>query len=222
MKKYVLLHKKRTEMVQIRDIAVDFGGNDFLLPYFRRELGVTGDDAPLDSVAAVKIVTDITEPSADTSFDDFCRDRRLPVTVLQSPCIVGTGMRGLPRRIAAGIYKGSYVHIACNEARVSVVHATDVARAAAMAAGTSGTFNLTDLTDPTVHDLAEALSWRLGQKRIFTIAPRWARLWLGSHFYTQLTTSRTIPETFSHLFTDFTPVSVTEYLKNHIYDEQSL
>lgn len=209
-------------MVQIRDIAVDFGGNDYLLPYFRRELGVADDDAPADSMAAVKIVTDTTEPSTDTSFDDYCRERRLAVTVLQCPNIVGTGMTGLPRRIAAGIYKGTYVHIAGNEARVSVVHATDVARAVAMAAGTAGAFNLTDLTDPTVHDLAEALSWRLGQKRIFTIAPRWARLWLGKPLYTQLTTSRTIPETFSHAFPDFTPVSVTEYLKTHVYDEQSL
>lgn len=142
--------------------------------------------------------------------------------MLQSPSIVGTGMIGLPRRIAAGIHKGSFVHIAGNEARVSVVHATDVARAAAMAAGTAGAFNLTDLADPTVHDLAEALSWRLGQKRIFTIAPRWARLWLGKQFYSQLTTPRTTPETFSHFFPDFTPVSVTEYLKTHVYDEQSL
>lgn len=209
-------------MVQIKDIVADFGGCGFLLPYFQRELGVSEDDDPLPSVAGVKIVTDEAEGYVDGEFDDYCRQRQLPVVVIRCPYIVGTGMGGLTRKIAAGIFKGTFVHITGNDARISVVHATDVAKAASIAAGSQGSYTLTDGTDPTVHDLADALAYRMGDKRIFSIGPRWAKLWYGGTYYTTLTTSHTAPDTFSTVFPDFHPVSVVEYLKTHVYDEQSL
>lgn len=209
-------------MVLIKDIVADFGGCDFLLPYFRRQLEVKDDDDPLPSASGVKIVTDEAEGYVDGEFDDYCRQRQLPVVVIRCPYIVGTGMTGLMRKVAAGIYKGTFVHIAGNDARISVVHATDVAKAASIAAGTQGTCTLTDGMDPTMHVLSDAFAYRMGDKRIFTIGPRWAKLWYGGTYYTTLTTSHTAPDTFSTLFPDFHPVSVVEYLKTHVYDEQSL
>lgn len=209
-------------MVHIKDIVADFGGNDFLLPYFRRQLEVDEDDEPSDAVAGVRIVTDDAEGDIDPAFDAFCSERQLPVVVIRCPYIVGTGMKGLTRKMAEGIYKGTFVHISGNDTRISVVHATDVARAASIASGIQGSYTLTDGTDPTVHDLADALAYRMGDKRLFTIAPRWARLWYGRRYFTTLTTSHTVQDTFRAVFPDFTPASVIEYLKTHDYDEQSL
>lgn len=209
-------------MVQIRDVAVDFGGNDFLLPYFRRQLGVTDDDEPVAPMAAVRIVTGEDECTADPEFDAFCSRHLLPVVVLRCANIVGTGMTGLVRRIAAGIYKGTFVHIAGNDARISVVHATDVARAASIAAGKQGEYTLTDGIDPMIHDLAEAFAYRMGDKRIFTIAPRWAKLWYGGEYFRALTTSNTVSDTFRTAFPGFKPSEVVNYLKTHVYDQQSL
>lgn len=209
-------------MVQIKDIVADFGGCDFLLPYFQRALGVGEDDEPQPTAAGVRIVTDEAEGSDHAKIDEYCRERRLPVVVIRCPYIVGTGMTGLTRKIAAGIYKGTFVHIAGNDARISVVHATDVARAASIAAGTQGTYTLTDGTDSTIHDLAEAFAHRMGDKRIFTIGPRWARIWYGKRYFDTLTSSHTADDTFCAVFPDFHPASVVEYLKTHVYDEQSL
>ena len=209
-------------MVLIKDIVADFGGCDFLLPYFRRQLDVKDEDDPLPPVAGVKIVIDESEGCMDGEFDEYCRQRQLPVAVIRCPYIVGTGMTGLMRKIAAGIYKGTFVHIAGNDARISVVHATDVAKAASTAAGTQGAYTLTDGVDPTVHDLSEAFAHRMGDKRIFSIGPKWAKLWYGRTYYTTLTTSHTAPDSFCAVYPDFHPVSVVEYLKTHVYDEQSL
>ncbi len=209
-------------MVLIKDIVADFGGCDFLLPYFRRQLGVKDEDEPLSAVAGVRIVTDEAGGYVDKEFDDYCRERQLPVAVIHCPYIVGTGMTGLMRKIVAGIYKGTFVHITGNDARISVVHATDVAKAASIAAGSQGSYTLTDGSDPAVHDLAEAFAHRMGDKRIFSIAPRWARLWYGRRYFDTLTTTHTSADTFCTAFPDLHPVDVVEYLKTHVYDEQSL
>lgn len=210
-------------MIKIENIAFDLCGNDFLLPYLERELTREHpDDAPIPIIGGIRICTDETEGNADFELDRYCADNQLPLAVLHCRFIVGTGMKGLMMKIAAGINRGEFVHIAGNEARISVVHAVDVAKAASIAAGVEGTFTLTDTTDPTIHNLAEAFAYRLNNKRIITIKPRWARLWYGSTYYTTLTTSHTSPCTFCEVFPDLHPVSVTEYLTTHIYDESSL
>lgn len=210
-------------MTNIENIALDLCGNDFLLPYLERELlREHADDAPIPIIGGIRICTDETEGNSDPEVDRYCMDNQLPLAVLRCRYIVGTGMRGLMMKIAAGINRGTFVHIAGNEARISVVHAVDVARAVSIAAGVQGTFTLTDTTDPTIHNLAEALAYRLNNKRIITIKPRWARWWYGSSYYNVLTYSHTSPCTFCEVFPDFHPANVTEYLTTHIYDESSL
>lgn len=210
-------------MTIIENIALDLCGNDFLLPYLNRELlREHPDDTPIPVIGGVRIFTDETAGNTDPALDSYCSQNGLPLAVIRCPYIVGTGMKGLIMRIAAGINKGTFVHIAGNEARISVVHAVDVARAAAIAAGTQGTYTLTDTVDPSIHDLAQALAYRLSDKRIITIKPRWARLWYGAAYYNTLTTSHTASCTFCEAFPSLLPVSVTEYLTTHVYDEKSL
>lgn len=155
------------------------------------------------------------------------------LTILRPALIVGTGMGGELRRMVNDIYRGRYHHVEGNEARCSVVHASDVARAALTAADTGGVYNLTDLADPTRHDLAEALAYRMGNKRIYTVTPRraqmWARigswipfLWLNRRRLGQLSSTLTFDGRKFATRYGFTPSAVTDYLRNHQYDENSL
>ncbi len=213
-------------MIQIANILFDLGSSDFLVPYLRRELTPDFDPEKPEPeqapVAAVRIFRTDERPQADTRFEALCREQSLPVATLRCPNIVGTGMQGLPRRIAEGIYKGTFFHISGSEGRTSVVHAVDVARAAALAAGSNGDYVLTDGTSPTIHDLAEALAYRIDNKRIFSLPARLCRWWYSRDFFRLLTSDTSEVETFTTAFPGFLPVDTLNYLRTHIYDDASL
>lgn len=216
-------------MLQIEDILIDLCGNNFLEPYLRRELepareeneGVALAKRLPPPRAAVSIRTDAGSPS-DPDFEQACEENCLPVLSLYCPMVIGTGMIGLPRRIASAIYKGFYFNITGNASRVSAIHASDMARAAALAAGTDGTFTVTDGADPTVDELADAISYRLGDKRLLTLKPWLARILLGREFFSQLTSDHLASDSFGFSYPGFRPTPVAQYLRSHVYDEKSL
>lgn len=229
---------------------------EFLLPYFRRELqdthcvvtdaidvpdGVAVDMALMVSSTDIYNVTsgemlDETTPALTTglwhdreaAFADDCRRLGVRPVVVRCPHVVGTGMNGLPMRMARGIARGMLMHIKGNEGRLSVVHAVDVARlgTALCQTGVDGPVILTDGTETTVDALIDALAFRIKDKTVFTIrSQRVARLLYGSDYYGQLT--RTL--TFSNARTMEAlgdgvepPVTVTDYLRTHVYDDSSL
>ena len=202
-------------MIELDGILLDLCGNDFLLPYFEREFHT--EDTPAPSRAVIRVMQG--DGHAGCLPDGASL---LPLTVLRCQAIVGTGMCGLPMRIASGIASGCYVQVKGNEARISVIHAVDVARAARVAAGVPGEFWLTDRTDPGINELAEALAYRMGDKRLLSIGAGWARLWYGGRYFRQLTTDAVVEDTFVGRFPEFVPVSVVNYLRTHVYDEKSL
>lgn len=211
--------QKKLEMQIFSHIVVDLCKNDFLSPYLERQIP---EEADARVSCAVRIATDAHQGAEDPAFDDYCAEHGLPVTTIACPAVIGTNMNGQPRRIAAGIYRGTFVHIRDNGARMSVIHATDVARAVSRVAGTEGTFTLHDGCDPTIHDVAEALAFRMAEKRIITLKPRWARLWYGSDYYNILTSNHLLENSFVEAFPDFHPVDTLNYLRTHVYDESSL
>lgn len=162
----------------------------------------------------------------------WCRENQVPLAILRPAMIVGTGMGGELRRIVNAVWRGTYRHVRGNEARVSVVHAVSVADAVVAVAGLYGVWNVTDGQDPSRHDLVEALSARLDHKRVYTLDLSKARLlarigdWLPVTGFTTKSLQRqlsTITFDSSRLIseTQFKPVAVVEYLKNHNYDESS-
>ena len=130
--------------------------------------------------------------------------------------------------MANAIYRGSYFHAEGTDARVSVVHAKDIAGAvAAIADGPESRdteiYNLTDGEAPLRSELADALAWRMGQKRVLTMKAMIARIYFGSHKLRQLATDRRIDGgKFRRDYPDFRPDAVCEYLRTHVYDENSL
>lgn len=142
--------------------------------------------------------------------------------VLECPNVIGTGMTGLPRQLAAAIWRGTFFHIPGSDIPVATVHAESVARAVAAALGTAGFFTVTDGCAHTLDELADALSYRLGNKRILTPRPILAR-WLPGGALRRAFAAAPVPDgsAFAQRF-DFKPVNVTEYLCTHVYDEESL
>ncbi len=214
---------------QIADILFDLGANEFLTPYLRRELGEDPENLP-EPLPSPRACVRILQPGQRAEGGDLeaeAQRRGIPMVELRCAHIVGTGMVGLPRLIAERLYSGWYVNVRDCDPAVSLIHAVDVARAARLAAESAqsgfSSFTLTDGRDHTMRALAEALSFRLGDKRIFTVKPWIAKLALGSKLYAMVTEDQTIRgDSFAEAFPAFCPNDVCEYLRTHTYDDASL
>lgn len=189
-------------------------GSEFVMPYIRRQMpSVVVREVRDVALADVAVVT--PENEARYAFPS-------KTAVLVCPNIVGTGMTGLPMALARRIARGSYYHLPDNDARLSTIHAADVARAVELAVGSPGRYIVTDGADPTFHDFSEALAFRINHKRILTLSSKWVR-WIISPSLRRLITSDAVVDgsAFAMKF-NFQPTPVTDYLRTHIYDEESL
>lgn len=198
------------EKKKLKIIAPSHG---FVLPYIARELPqyeiVSDGDA--DECTVIISPDGTIPPEAPTD-----------ATVLLCPNIVGTGMTGLPMELAMKIADGTYFHIEGIEAHLSTIHASDVAKAVRLSLGKGGHHKVTDGSDPTYNDFAEALAFRLKNKRIMTLKPLLARFMMSKKLRELISTNRTVDGTaFAEAF-DFHPIPVTEYLRTHVYDDESL
>lgn len=168
----------------------------------------------------------------EKEFVDLAKKHIKPAVILRCANIVGTGMTGFPRELANAIWRGTFFHFPGNEARVSTIHAADVAAITALVAEKNFTidnihiFNLSDGDDPYLHDLAEALAFRMSNKRISTLSTgpqQWlGRIAYGKRKYSSYTTTRTISCVALHSVIDYSPTPVCQYLRTHNYDESSL
>lgn len=159
-----------------------------------------------------------------------------PSVILRLPeMVIGTEMDNLGIKIAHQIFRGSYLHIKDKDGHCSAVHATAVAEAAVKCAqkDITGIYNFNDGINHSVTDIAEALAHRLGDRRIFTTSNGKARFcrFIGDVFgiegwNSKMYRFKTQDLTFSaeRLLSamDYRPTPVTEYLKKHVYDENSL
>lgn len=173
--------------------------------------------------------------NAEKYLTQWCAERGVTLSIIRPALIVGTGMKGTLRSMVNGIYRGYYYHLKDNEARRSVIHATDVSNVVNKIASIGGTFNLTDGVNPSVYELAEALAYRMGDKRIYTMPMKMAKLIakigdvvspskfpLTTAKLSQLTNTLTFNSDAIAAKIDWKPNSVTNYLRTHNYDENSL
>lgn len=234
-----------------KKIAFFSGGRDFMLPYMQREFpgqkAIVNEDFNDADAAVLLSSVDIYVPDSESALDEDapvtsdsewkrCEDdflseaqrRGLRAFVLRCAPVVGTGMNGYVRHLAEDIARGVFMHFPDNDAKVSAVHASDVARAAKMLVDSElqgGVFNITDGCDPTIHDLAEALAFRMNNKRISNISTRpqqiIARILYGRRRMQRYT--RTALFSSQRLqAAGFDPVPVCEYMRTHVYDDSSL
>lgn len=219
---------------------------EFLHPYVEREfdgfdvefsLGDNpGDDTVMISSTDVYDVTTgvnyaedapVGDTAAERQFIDWCTSHGLKPTILRCANIVGTGMTGWPMQLARGVARGTLLHVegVDDQAVVSVVHAVDVARVARFLRDCGKTVNVTDGTATTLHDLIEALAYRIDNKRVGTLKPRWARWIYGKKRLCRLGSSLTFSDARLRRLmpADQMPLNrVTDYLTHHVYDDASL
>ena len=221
--------------------------HSFLDKYIEREFMKAGytlmpDVSSTDQCIAVFIAGDHTTPLLPCAAGEKLMvivqpDTEIPQwldtvphhTIIRTPYVIGTGMTGLMRDIVAMVGRGTMFHLAGNEARVSVIHAIDVARLTVALCDCSGDFSITDGCDPTWRELIEALSVRVGHKRIATVSPRVAhwlcrigRIWGGPDEKMMQKMSATETIVATQLPVEFMPVNVTNHLKTHIYTDEDL
>lgn len=172
--------------------------------------------------------------NAEQFLIDWCNEHSVTLTILRPPLIVGTRMKGLLRSMVNGIYRGYYFHIKGNNARRSVIHATDVSSVVNKISSIGGVYNITDGVSPTVYDFAEALAYRMGDKRIYTLPMSFVKyvakigdiIGYSAPITTQKLSHLTQTLTFNSdaikNVIDWSPNGVIEYLRTHNYDENSL
>ncbi|QCD34604.1 NAD(P)-dependent oxidoreductase [Muribaculum gordoncarteri] len=178
--------------------------------------------------------------SIEDRVKERCKATGAMCTILRPADVVGTGMEGFTGRLARDVNNGSYMHVKGNEAQRSIVHAIDVAkavRAVAEKAGDDcieGVYNLTDRSGATIEQLADAIAYRLGNKRIFATGLKAAKalallgdITLGALPWSRKKLkARTTTLTFNSFaiskHTTWEPMSVTEYLKTHKYSEDDI
>lgn len=209
-------------------MAVIAPGNEFVLKYFDREfdcrLVFDPDGADVTNIAVVVLsCLDKTEIQAEKEFREKCMARNIPTVTLRVPFIIGTGMGEEMMRLARGVARGTLMTIKENEARISLIHASDIPKVAKTVAG-AGPADFTVAASPVlINDLISGLGHRIKNKRVGSISRKWARLLYGKDFFTFLTTDHIIDTTtFNSTFPDFRFADPAEYLKTHNYDHDSL
>lgn len=191
---------------------------EFVRPYIHRAMGCRveyeeGMDGP---VAAICITSAVgRQDSSAAVFKDAMHAAGVPVTELRCAHVVGTGMTGLPRRLAELLYRGRYMHIRDINPPVTVIHATEVAALAAENVGAERTLIAAESKDTPVQELAEGLNYRLGDKVLPTVSERKARWLYSGAVYQLLTVPNTVPG-------GTVEMSAVEYMRTHVYDENSL
>lgn len=187
----------------------------FILPYIKREL--PGYDIVEGPAEDADFHTAVIEP-------DETLPASLPATatVLKCPMVVGTRMTGFPMEMARRIADGSHFHIEGSDAHVSTIHASAVAQAVRLSLGVPGQFKVTDGSDPTWRELADALAHRIKDKRILSLKPILARFIMPRALRRRITADELYDGSgFAERFS-FHPTPVTEYLSTHNYDDDSL
>lgn len=195
----------------------------------------------IDETAPIKPIGNASRhlASIEERIKERCKATGAACTILRPADVVGTGMEGFTGRLARDVNNGSYMHVKGNEAQRSIVHAIDVAKAVRAVSDKQdsiieGIYNLTDRSGATIEQLADAIAYRLGNKRLFSIGLKTAKALalLGDLTFGALPwarkklKARTTTLTFNSFaiskHTAWEPMSATEYLKTHKYSEDDI
>lgn len=104
-----------------------------------------------------------------------CDAKGVNLLILRPVMMFGAEVEGEAARMFAAVVSGRYLHVRGNDARISIVTALDVARAARALAHTDGIYNVADGRPCTRRQLAEAMSANAGRHhRMSTLPLKWA------------------------------------------------
>ncbi|MDE6022561.1 MAG: NAD(P)-dependent oxidoreductase, partial [Muribaculaceae bacterium] len=105
----------------------------------------------------------------------WCADRGVRLTVVRPARMFGKGIKGEMASLFNDVVAGRYIHVRGNDARLSLVCASDVAVAIMKLHSKGGVYNVTDGRGAKWIELAEAMSANTGAMKRQTCLPeKWA------------------------------------------------
>ncbi|MDE6019179.1 MAG: NAD(P)-dependent oxidoreductase [Muribaculaceae bacterium] len=114
---------------------------------------------------------------AEEVLSKWCEQHGVLLTILRPARMFGKGMKGEMANLFNDVVHGRYLHVRGNDARLSLVCATDVAEAAQNLHSIGGIYNICDEKGATWLELAEAMSANSGaMKRQIALPEKWAAL----------------------------------------------
>lgn len=216
----------------------------FIAPYLLRKLNarslseLDGNPialmiSPLDDSGAINFENLTEQELALTPAEaEFADSAGKKTVILRCVGAVGTGMAGFTRALAESIWLGTFFHLPDNNAHISAIHATDIAEAASRVLegpepkARLTIYNIAPAVPAGIHDLAEALAYRMSNKRISTMStgPQQAiTRWIyGKRRLRSYTAERTLDGSKFRTDYGYEPEDVCTYLRTHTYDESSL
>ena len=108
-------------------------------------------------------------------FGEWAARHDVTLAIMRPALIFGKGVGAWTQEFFDQVARGHYVHIRGNDARTSVVMASDAARAMVLLAGKTGIYNVSDGRPHTWLSLAEAMAANAGtNKRVILLSAKWA------------------------------------------------
>lgn len=200
--------------------------HQFLYKYFDRAFDREIVETPVKNDLPAVIIT--AEGAADTSelqtFRKSCHELGLRLITLHVPAVIGTGMGSPTIDLVRNIARGTLFKIKDNSARWSLIHAVDVPEAVKyILANNTSDNHILQGKNYAVNDLIDALAFRMNNRKVGTVSDKWGRVLHSKRLYQLMTgdmlTSAVSP---SEQLEGFDYTDVTEYLKTHVYDDESL
>jgi nucleoside-diphosphate-sugar epimerase len=106
----------------------------------------------------------LSKAQAEWVLETWCRENKVTLSILRLPLVVASHAPGNLGRMISGIKTGRYFGIGSNNAKKSMVMATDVAAAIPVVANIGGVYNLTDGYHPSFTELEQLIAKQLGRK----------------------------------------------------------
>jgi nucleoside-diphosphate-sugar epimerase len=100
---------------------------------------------------------------------DWATKRNINLLILRLPLVIGKNPPGNLGKMINSIKNGKYIAIKNNQAKKSVVLASDVVKICLSAMEMNGTYNLADSTNPTFEELENLIAKKLNKKIFFKI-----------------------------------------------------
>ena len=204
--------------------------HEFLHKYFEQEFQrdiVTDPVNATDRKTCFLILDSKDGENEDVrTFRDKCQTHGCRLITLRLPAVVGTGMGDPVMKLAKNIARGTMFKIKENNPVWSVIHATDVARLARVIMERDLNKDVDIVVPGTqiqLHDLIDALAYRMGDKKIGTLKYKFARLFFRPALLNIMTQNKVVENPdFTTIAAEFKFTDPADYLKTHVYDENSL
>lgn len=114
---------------------------------------------------------------AEKLLTEWCDKHGVRLTVIRPARMLGKGVKGEMAQLFSDVVEGRYIHVRGNDARLSLVCASDVAYAVKQLHSIGGVYNITDGRGASWLELADAMSANFGQMKRHTFIPsKWVAI----------------------------------------------